>query len=58
MLVGRINRSFYFGSTVDYLVEVDGLDEMFRVIVDPVNSFEVGSEVSIGIDSESVVFVE
>ncbi len=58
MLVGRIKRSFYFGSTVDYLVEVDGIDEMFSVIVDPVNSFELDSEVSLGIGSESVVFVE
>ena len=58
LLTGRINRSFYFGSTVDYLVDVDGMDKLLRVIVDPVNSFQVDSEVSLEIDADSVVFVE
>tara|TARA_A100001037_G_scaffold238275_1_gene217656 strand:+ start:17599 stop:18669 length:1071 start_codon:yes stop_codon:yes gene_type:complete len=58
MLTGRVKRSFYFGSTVDYLVEVEGMDDLLRVIVDPVNSFQLDSEVTLEIDAESVVFVE
>ncbi len=57
VLEGEVTRGYYFGSTVDYLVKVAGLDEPLRVIGDPHQFFGVGSKVRLTIDKSAVVLV-
>ena len=57
VIEGEVTRGYYFGSTVDYLVKVAGLEEPLRVIGDPHEFFDVGSRVKLTIEKEAVVLV-
>ena len=57
VLDGEVTRGYYFGSTVDYLVKVPGLEEPLRVIGDPHQFFGLGSKVRLTIDKSAVVLV-
>ena len=55
---GEVVRGFYFGSTVDYLIQVGGLAEPLRVIGDPEEFYPVGEKVRVVVEPKAVVLLQ
>ncbi|MFC1492069.1 ABC transporter ATP-binding protein [Nitrospinota bacterium] len=57
VLDGEVVRASYFGSAVDHLVKVRGLEEPLRVVGDPAHFFPLGNKVRLAIERSAVVLV-
>ncbi|MBI4489712.1 MAG: ABC transporter ATP-binding protein [Deltaproteobacteria bacterium] len=57
LFYGTVSRRFYFGESVDYLVQLAGADLVLRVITPPAESYDVGQGVYVVVHPDRCVIV-
>ncbi len=57
LFYGAISRRIYFGESIDYLVELSGIDLVLRVITPPIKKYDLGQKVWVLVEPQRCVIV-